>query len=82
MRKKACKSFQKMKMKTIFYKSMFETILEDVGCVQSVILDVGCVRSVMLDRKIVWKMKIILWPKKNNRPLCLCVRFVCKTQDI
>jgi len=55
-----CKSFQKMKMKTIFYKSMFETILEDVGCVQSVILDVGCVRSVVSDRKIVWKMKIIL----------------------
>ena len=54
-----------MKMKTIFYKSMFETILEDVGCVQSVILDVGCVRSVVSDRKIVWKMKIILWKKKQ-----------------
>lgn len=59
-KKTVCKSFQKMKMKTIFYKSMFETILEDVGCVRSVILDVGCVRSVMSDRKMVWKMKIIL----------------------
>jgi len=27
-------------MKTIFYKSMFETILEAVGCVRSVTSDV------------------------------------------
>ena len=64
-------------MKTIFYKSMFETILEDVGCVRSVILDVGCVRSVTLDRKIVWKMRIILWggEKKKKKPIDLV--FVC-----
>ena len=59
-KKKVRKSFQNMKMKTIFYKSMFETILKDVGCVRSVILDVGCVRSAMLDQKVVWKMQIIL----------------------
>lgn len=76
-----------MEMKTIFYKSMFGTILEDVGCVRSVLFgcrmcavrDVGSKDGLEDENNSVEKKKNIY---NNNRP-CVCVSvFVCKTQDI
>lgn len=60
------KSFQKMKMKTIFYKSMFETILKDVGCVW----------SVMSDEKIVLQDENN-FVKKKTIDLVFCVYVLC-----